>query len=145
MKTYPSKEIKRYNHLLGEIDAVYHEISLKFGISDSTMKILYTVCDNGGFCPLQEICRRAGLSKQTVNSALRKLEAGEIVYLESIGARNKNVCLTDTGRQLAERTAIRIISAENDIFASWSKQDVNKYLELTERFLTQIREKSKRM
>ena len=47
MKSYSSKDMKRCNHLLGEIEAVYHEIALKFGLSDSTMIILYTICDEG--------------------------------------------------------------------------------------------------
>ncbi len=70
-----SRDMKRFNYLLGEMDAVYHEISLKLGMSDSAMIILYTICDIGDCCLLTEICRLSGLSKQTVNSALRKLEA----------------------------------------------------------------------
>ena len=35
-----SKEMKRFNHLLGELDAVYHEMTLKLGLSDSVMRIL---------------------------------------------------------------------------------------------------------
>lgn len=142
METYISKEMKRYNHLLGELDAAYHEMSLKLGLSDSAMKILYTICDNGNSCLLQDICRRSGVSKQTINSAIRKLEADNIVYLEAVGAKNKNVCLTDEGKQLAKRTAIRMIDAENSILASWSEKDVEKYLELTEKFLIAFKEKT---
>ncbi len=143
MKAYSSKAMKRFNHLLGEIEAVYHDIALKFGQSDSAMSILYTICDYGESCPLQEICQRSGISKQTINSALRKLETEGIVYLESAGAREKNVCLTGKGKDLAKATAIRVIEAENGILASWPKEDVEKYLELTERFLAGIQEKAK--
>lgn len=66
--------IRRFNHLLGELDAVYHDLSFRLGMSDSVSKILYTICDAGTSCPLHLICQRTGLSKQTVNSALRKLE-----------------------------------------------------------------------
>ena len=79
-----SKKLKRYNYLVGEIDATYHELSTKFGLSDSMMRILYTICDNGTDCPLQKICRLTGLSKQTINSALRRLEQEGIVYLEPL-------------------------------------------------------------
>lgn len=142
MKTYISKEMKRYNHLIGEINAVYHEMSLNLGLSDSAMMILYTICNNGDCCLLQDICHLSGLSKQTINSAIRKLESEGIVYLESVGFKNKNVCLTDDGKRLAGHTAIRMINAENEIFASWTKEDVNKYLDLTEKFLIEIKEKS---
>lgn len=135
--------MKRFNHLLGEIESVYHEMALRFGQSDSVMNILYTICDYGESCPLQEICRRSGISKQTINSGLRKLETEGIVYLEQAGARGKNVCLTEKGKELAENTAIRVIETENGILASWPKEDVEKYLELTERFLVAIKEKAK--
>lgn len=138
-----SKAMKRYNYLIGEMEAVYHEMSLKTGLSDSAMKILYMVCDKDGRCPLQNIVRYYGMSKQTVNSAIRKLEAEGILYLEPAGAKNKNVCLTEEGSRLAFRTAGRVIKAENDIFKSWPEEDVQKYLELTERFLYALRDRAK--
>ena len=143
MKACSSRDMKRFNHLLGEIEAVYHEMALKFGQSDSVMNILYTICDYGDSCPLQEICRRSGISKQTINSALRKLEREGIVYSEQAGVKGKNVCLTEKGKELAGDTAVRVIEAENGILASWPEEDVKKYLELTERFLVGIKEKAK--
>lgn len=140
-----SNEMKRYNHLLGEIEATYHEMSLKLGLSDSAMVILYTICDEGDSCPLAEISRRSGLSKQTVNSAIRKLEAEGILYLEKTGSKSKTVCLTGKGKNLAGRTALRLLSAENAILASWPRQDVEKYLELTERFLAALKEEADRL
>ena len=83
--------IRRFNYLLGELDATYHDIALKFALSDSAMHILYTLCDEGTDCPLSEICRRCGLSKQTVNSAIRKLEAEGILYLQKTGSKGKIV------------------------------------------------------
>lgn len=68
-------QLKRYNHLLGELEAVYHDLSYQLGMSDSVSKILYTLCCEGGPCRISDICLCSGLSKQTVNSALRKLEA----------------------------------------------------------------------
>lgn len=145
MKNYTSKEIKRFNHLIGEIDAVYHDMSLKLGLSDSAMHILYTICNNGESCPLQEICCLSGISKQTINSAIRKLEADEIVYLAQIDRKNKNVCLTEKGKTLAENTVLKIIKIENEIFASWSDDDVKKYLNLTEMYLCAVKDKAQKI
>ena len=145
MRETTSKIMKRFNYLLGELDAVYHDMSLKFGLSDSAMNILYTICDQGDRCLLQNICRWSGLSKQTINSAIRKLETEGVVYLERAGSRNKDVCLTEQGMELAERTVGRIMQAENEIFASWTEEDVEKYLELTAHFLAAIREKAEQM
>ena len=143
MKIYASKEMKRFNHLISETEALYHEISLKLGLSDSALSILYTICNNGESCPLNEICHISGISKQTINSSLRKLEADDIVYLEQIGGKSKNVCLTEKGKDLAKGTAVRVIEAENEILASWGQEDVEKYLELLEHFLRDLTEKMK--
>lgn len=131
--------LKRYNHLIGEIDAVYHQMSLQYGLSDSAMRILYTICNSGSACPLQDICRHSGLQKQTVNSAIRKLEGDNMVCLEQTDARHKTVRLTSSGQQLANRTARKILQLENEIFAAWPQTDVQTYLALTERFLHDLR------
>lgn len=132
--------LKRYNHLVGEIDAVYHEASLKLGMSDSVSKILYTICNVGSSCLLHDICKQTGLSKQTVHSAIRNLEAKEMVTLELVDGKAKKVCLTEKGEIFAQKTARRLIDMENSILSSWPKEDVQTYLELTERFLVDLKE-----
>lgn len=143
MEPYSSKDNKRCNYLIGETNAVYHDMAVKMGLSDSAMNILYTICDSGESCLLKEICRRSGISKQTVNSAIRKLEQEGMVYLKSADSRNKYVCLTNRGKELSQNTVIRMIKAENEIFASWPKEEVDIYLELTEKYLRDLREKAK--
>ena len=140
-----SKEILRLNYLIGETDAAYHELALSFGLSDSVMRILYAICDMGEPCPLAMICRRSGQSKQTVNSALRRMENDGIVYLERRDAKQKNVCLTESGKRLAARTAMRVLETENAILSEWPREDCEQYLALTERFLVCFREKSKEL
>ena len=143
MGSYASEEMKRFNHLLGELDGAYHEISFKLGLSDSAMTILYTICDKGESCLLQEICLQSGVSKQTINSAIRKLEAEGILYLEPAGAKNKSVCLTEKGKAFAAKTAGKVIQMENEVLASWTKEDIEKYLDLTKQFLEAMKEKAK--
>ena len=128
-----SIEMKRFNYLISEIDSVYHEAALKLGLSDSAMSILYAICDNGEGCLLQEICFYTGISKQTINSALRKLEKEGIVYLELLNAKSKKVYLTDKGRELAEKTAFRVLQMEDESY--------EKYRELTESYLVHLKEK----
>ena len=140
-----SLEMKRFNYLVGEIDAVYHDAALKLGLSDSVSSILYALCDAGRGIPLNLLCRRTGISKQTVNSALRALERDGIVRLEAVDGKAKRVCLTEAGEIFAGRTAARLIEIENEIFASWPREEVAQYLALTERYLCAFREKVGRM
>lgn len=139
------EELNRFNYLLGETEAAYHKVSFRMGCSDSAMKILYAICDNGGSCPLRTIRRRSGLSKQTMNSAIRKLEAEGVLYLEPDGAKAKNACLTSHGQAVAESTAMRILRIEKEIFAGWPQEDVETYLRLTEKFLANFKEKAARL
>lgn len=132
---------RQISHLNCEIDAVYHEAAAKLGLSESAMWILYALCLNGGTCPLGEIICMAAISKQTVNSALRKLEREGMVYLESAGGRKKMVRLTAQGTELARGTAMWVLQAEDEIFASWSQEELDAYIALTEKYLAAFREK----
>lgn len=129
------QEMKRFNHLTSEINAAYHDAALKLGISDSALQILYTVCSSGGLCLISDICRLSGISKQTINSALRKLEKEDIVYLKPYKGRTKSVHLTKNGKALAEQTAMKIIEIENRIFEVWSMERIHLYLSLTQEYL----------
>lgn len=138
-----SKEKRRFNHLLGEINGTYHEAAVKLGLSDSVMSVLYTLCSEGSPCPLQEIVRQSGASKQTINSAIRKLEGEGAVRLEAAKGRGKNVTLTPKGQELARRTVIPMMELEDEIYASWTEEELRGYLELTERFAAVLKEKAK--
>lgn len=141
MSDVVSKSLKRLNHIISETDALYHEASFRLGISDSVCMILYSICTIGKSCPLNQIVKSTGLSKQTVNSALRRLEKEGIVYLEAVDGRSKNVCLTEKGMHLASETAGKIIEIENEILDSWSQKDMVRYFELSEKFLECLKKK----
>lgn len=135
--------VKRYSYLANEMEALYHEASLKCGISDSAMKILYAVCMYGEECPVSEIVRTSGISKQTINSSLRKLESDGILYLKSAGGKKKTAILTDKGKELSERSAMKVLNTEIEILNSWTPEEKAAYITLTEKFLNDFREKVK--
>lgn len=143
MENINQSETRRFNRLLSEIDEVYHEVAVRQGYSDSAMAILYTLADNDGRCRLTELIRLSGINKQTANSALRKLEKEDMVYLEPAGGKSKRVCLTDKGVDIAEKTVYRVLDIEKKIYSSWSREEWEIYLKLTERYLRQLREEMK--
>lgn len=143
MEQINQSEIRRFNRLLSEIDEVYHEVAVRQGFSDSAMAILYALSDNGGQCRLPELIALSGLNKQTINSALRKLEQGDIVYLEPAGGKSKRVCLTEKGFATTRQTVERVLDVEKKIYSSWAPGEWALYLELTERYLHQVREEMK--
>ncbi len=143
MDYFVNTQMKHFNLLLSEIDAAYHDAALRLGLSDSAMLILYTICWCDGECLLSDIT--SGASKQTINSALRKLEADNIVCLEAFGGRKKKVRLTEEGNQFVKDTVFRLIEVENAIFNIWSDEEKNTYIELTRRYLTDFRERIKEL
>ena len=145
MKPIIISEIKRLNYLTSEIDSAYHEAALKLGLSDSSVMILYTLCEHGGECLLSDITHISGVSRQTVNSSLRKLEQSGTVITSAVDGKLKKVCLTNSGRAMAEKTAGRIIKIENKIFSLWPKQDIETYLELSQRYLTMLKDQVKEL
>lgn len=65
--------------------------------------------------------------------------------MEAVDSRHKKVCLTEEGKSLARRTAGAVIEAENEILASWSQKDVEKYIALTRQYLLALQEKAKNL
>ena len=131
--------ILHYRQASGRLESLYHKIAVKQSLSDSACQILYTVCFSGtGRCPIHDICRYSGLSKQTVNSSLRKLENDGIIYLEKVDGRSKAVVLTEKGAELCSRTVLRLIEAEDKLLSQWSSEDLDLYIRLTERFISDM-------
>ena len=145
MDHYETEAIHKINYLSSEIEALYHQASLKLGISDSVSVILYTIYDAGGSCLLSDIYKRSGISKQTVNSAIRGLEAEGILYLEQYTGRAKRAVLTDSGKNFAERTVKRICEAEIQAFDSWSAEEISAYIDLMEKYTHCFRRQIERM
>ena len=129
---------RRINYLIEETDAVYHEIAVRLGLSDSVMLILYALEDAGGQIPLTTIYRQTGASKQTINSAIRGLEKEGLLYLAQYHGRAKKVVLTDKGNRFAQQTAARIRQAEQDAFSSWTEEEVRTLEKYTECFRREI-------
>lgn len=136
-------DLKRLNLLTSEINGVFHDASARMGLSDSVSIILYTLTTLGGSCQLADLVRMSGTSKQTINSALRKLEQEQLIRLEPTGTRRKLVCLTEGGKALADSTVAHLIVKENEVLATFTAEDREAYLRLTQRYLDGIREKFK--
>lgn len=145
MKKNHIGEIKRINYLSNELEALYHQSSLKFGITDSVSIVLYTIYDSGNECLLTDIYKESGISKQTINSAIRALEADGILYLEQHNGRAKKVILTDKGRDYVQKTAARLYQAEMDAFDTWTDEEVSTYIRLMEKYVDCFRQRIEKL
>lgn len=141
MTEFMTTELRRLNYLTSEINSAYHQAALKLGLSDSTMMVLYAACNNGGSCLVSDICKISGTSRQTLHSAIRRLEADGLIDLKADNGRKKRVCLTEKGMDTSKNGVVRLTELENDIMGSWTKEEQEQYLELTKRYLTALKEK----
>ncbi|MBQ8568368.1 MAG: DUF4364 family protein [Oscillospiraceae bacterium] len=127
-----AEQIRLYNTLFKEYDKMYRNLSSKFGISECTMWILYFLRESDTPCTQKALCDIMLQSKQSINSALKKMEHEGFITLEygSDNKKNKLITLTEKGKELAENTADKIISADKNAFAMLSENERTAYLEL---------------
>lgn len=145
MKNNHINEIHRINYLCSELESLYHQCSLKLGISDSVSLVLYSIYDVGAECLLSDIYKNSGISKQTINSAIRCLEANGILRLEQHTGRSKKVVLTEKGKDYAEETVARLYQAEQAAFDSWSEEEISVYIALMEKYNDCFRRQIKKL
>ena len=131
--------IHKINYLSSELDALYHQASHKLGMTDSDMRVLYALNDNGDRCLLADIYKQSGIRKQTVNSAIRKLEKNGILYLGPHKGKTKMVYLTEAGKQYAADTVVRLRDAETRAFAGWTEEEINTHIRLIAKYVDAFR------
>lgn len=129
-----ARQLRRINYLTSEMESLYHLADLRLGIADSVSLVLYFLYDAEGQCPLGDIYKKSGISKQTVNSAIRHLEKDGILYLEQYRGRAKMAVLTEKGHALADRTAARLRRAELQAFDGWTEEEVDTHIRLLEKY-----------
>lgn len=135
MKEIELCRVQQFNRLWKELDDLYHDIALESGISDSILTILYTVCRMDGRCTQRDVCAMAYVSKQTVNSAIKKLESSGHIYLEQGKGRDKYICLTEKGEALAAKSAWPLIRTEDGAFSMLTEEEQRQFLFLTEKYV----------
>lgn len=140
MKQDYYEKIRRINGLSNDMNMAYHQAAWKLGVSDSVLCVLYVIYEKGNHCLLQDICNESGIRKQTINSAIRKLESEEILYLEKDKGKNKRVCLTEKGQQYVLQTAARLYEAECNVFNEWEEEEFETYLRLMKKYNDSFRQ-----
>ena len=125
---------RKYAYLSAEITSLYHEAAVKIGVSDTVLDILYVLCEQEGQCLQSDIFRLTGISRQTINSAIRKLERDGLAYLKQGEGRNTLVCLTEKGRDFSAQTVRPLFQIENKIWSEWTVDEQERYLLFTQKY-----------
>lgn len=141
MKLEQEKALKEYNYLWRKIEKLWHDIARKAGVSDSTYEIFSTILELGEGCQQKDICDRNSISKQTIHSAIKKLEREGLIVVRKEHGKDKRVYLTPQGKELVKEKVLPAAEAENQVFAEMTEEESQELIRLTEKYLIQLQAK----
>lgn len=136
-------DLKEYNRIYKETNNTYHDIALKLGLSDSAFDIFYAIAELGDGCQQKDICQMTFVSKQTVNSSIRKLEKDGYILLKKGMGRSMHIHLTPMGNELLEKKILPVIMIENQSFADMTAEESAELLRLSSKYISRLRENMK--
>ena len=139
MTSVQSPLLEAYNRLFKEMDDLYHELARRAGLSDSAFDILYTLCMTGDGCLQKDICAFSFLSKQTINSSIRKLEREGLIRLTAGKGRDTHIFLTPAGQKLVQERIVPVAHMEHQAFAQLSLPQQQELLRLTQAYVSGFR------
>ncbi len=138
---------KKYSEITNRYNALYRSAAAHFGFSESGFKILYRLYIARGAATQNRLAEELCLSKQTVNSAVLKLEkAGLIELSKGTAAKNsKFVSLTDKGLSECQHCIDKLIKAESSALEKMDDKQLRQFLELYELQYTILEKEIKRL
>ena len=123
--------LSEFNSALKENDDIYRGLSKFYGLSECALWILYTLRVSETPVTQSDICGVMFQPKQTVNSALKKLEnEGYIKLNNATNKRFKEIYLTESGITLAQNTVDHVILAEIEALSTMSSEEFTSFLHL---------------
>ncbi|MEG1887499.1 MAG: MarR family transcriptional regulator [Oscillospiraceae bacterium] len=134
-------ELKLFDGIIKEIDALYSELARRSGLSDSSFWVLYYLTQLEEEITQKSICEQWALSKQTVNNAINDLlKKGYIYLLESKSdRRSKEIFLTESGERFTEIHIKKIFSIEESIFSEMSREERANIINSNKKYLNLLR------
>ena len=114
-------------------------------LSDSEFSILYIFNEHQEGCNQSAFYKESCMTKSTVNSAIRKMEKKELLYLTPGSGRNTQVFLTENGKKLMEDTVYRVIEIENEIYNGWTPEERELFMKLNRDFAEKLSDKVKKL
>ncbi len=135
-----------YNSIMKENDNIYRDLARKLGLSECGLWILYALRAEYVAPVPSEICAVLHQPKQTIHSALKKLETdGCIELTQGKDHRSKQILLTDAGLRLCRDTVDRVIAAERAALSALSAEERKVFLNVFSKFTGFFKEQADRI
>lgn len=109
--------IRRMMISINKIDALYEQVQRKSGGKGNTVWVLYAL-DDGRPHSQKQIYEEWLIPKTTLNTIVKELEHGGYVKMEPISGqrRERNIYLTEAGKQYARQVLDSFYQAEEEAF-----------------------------
>lgn len=129
------EERNRYNQIYCKYNKLYHDIAIKAELTDTTLWIFYAIYKSKNPLNQNDIACYLGMPKQTINSAVKQLEAqGYLTLVKKEGVKNcKNIELTEMGKNKCEATVAHLINAERHSFTKLTNEERKMFVDMYEK------------
>ena len=131
------QEFLRLEH---QIDEFYHNLAVRMNLSDSAFQVLWSIVALGEGCTQRDVRQQFHLSKQTVHSAVRELEADGILTLSPKTGRQVSLALTEKGQTLAAERVVPAMEAERAAARGMRLEELRAMLQLTAKWFRLFQE-----
>lgn len=130
----------RYNQLCRGYDDIYRQAALEAGISFVPYYILLMLCSSDTPQTQSDIQKNSFYPKQTINSAVLRLQKLGYLALQPQG-RRKILALTDAGVDFCQRKVFPVLNAEQESFMELSPAEQEQLLLTAEKHLRLFRQR----
>lgn len=126
--------LKEYKQLFWESDGLYNSFMEHFGLSASESMTLFCVAN--GIDNQMAICKKLYMPKQTVHSAIKKLENAGIVVVSAQKSKDKTkkIALTDIGYKVYKKKVFPLDEVENEAFEQLDENEQREMVRITAKY-----------
>lgn len=125
-----------FDYLYNVVDRLYSRLARRSGLSSCAYWMMYALVRAGGAESLRALTASWAFSKQTINSALKALEARGLIRLEfeEGSHKNKRAVLTSAGSAFADADIVPAMEAEGRAFGALEEAEQEQLLDLIGRY-----------
>ncbi|NBI87546.1 MarR family transcriptional regulator [Lachnospiraceae bacterium] len=138
--------LSKYNGIVKENEDIYREFARRMGLSECAFWILYMLRTEYT-APIQsELCAQLHAPKQTVNSALKKLEAdGYLLLGHTSDRRSKCITLTQKGARLCGQTIDKVVQIEREALGGLTDEEQEMFLSLFQKLTDLLKRQARKL
>lgn len=132
-------EIRRIMIAVNVIDGAYEMIAKRIGIKENTLALLYAL-DDGRVHSQKEISEEWLIPKTTLNTIIKEcIENGYILLDSGSHKKEKEICLTEKGREYAEKILGKVYALEDGAMQSVIKTGSSDFIDKLESFTANLK------